>query len=377
MTGLYLHIPFCLNKCPYCDFFSLAGHSDRIPEYVRLLLMQMKLFRRSQERPEPVATVFFGGGTPSLLKPGEVEKILCEADRLWGLEADAEITIEANPGTLSGEKLAGYRAAGVNRLSLGVQSLQPAFLKVLGRLHSHSDAEESLLRARQCGFQNIGIDLIFGLPGQTREDWHRDLERVLEFEPEHISLYGLTVEEGTDFARLKSLGKLCLPDEEVCADMYQDAHDFLGGHAYLHYEISNFSKPGRQCRHNLIYWRRQQYLGFGAGAHSFLTPSWGARWASPSDLGHYSQCLQKGLDPAQLLETFSREKAMAETLYLGLRTMEGVSEEVFRRTFGVAVGEAYPVALKRLADWLVFEDDGYRMTFSGWLLYDFLIQDFL
>ncbi len=377
MTGLYLHIPFCLRKCPYCDFFSLAGHSDRISEYVKCLVAHMELFRSSQQDPEPFATVFFGGGTPSLLEPAEVEEILRCADHLWGLTEGVEISLEANPGTLNLAKLEGYWAAGVNRLSLGVQSFHPHFIETLGRLHTLADVENSLSWARQAGYRNIGIDLIFGLPGQTREDWRRDLERALAFGPEHLSLYGLTVEEGTDFACLQSQGKLILPGEEACADMYQDAHVFLRAHGYCHYEISNYARPGFQCRHNLIYWRRQPCLGFGAGAHSFLARSWGERWASPPDLGHYFHSLEQGEDPASRLEIFSRQKAMAETFYLGLRTSAGVCEADFVRLYGAKVREVFPRALERLADNLVFEEGCWRMTYESWLLYDFLIREFL
>jgi putative oxygen-independent coproporphyrinogen III oxidase len=377
MSGLYFHIPFCLRKCPYCDFFSVVGSSEQLAEYVHLLLAHMELSTRGADNSEPVDTVFFGGGTPSLLNPNEIGKILDRVDRLWGVSGEPEITIEANPGTLSQEKLEGYRAAGINRLSLGVQTFNPDFLKALGRVHSLEDVEKSLVWARRAGLENISIDLIFGLPGQSLECFSRDLERAWRADPQHLSLYGLTVETGTAFASLQGQGKLCLPGEETYADMFKCGHDFFCEQGYSHYEISNYSKPGFQCRHNLSYWKRQSCMGFGAGAHSFSAHSWGERWASPPDLAHYSRCLKEGRDPAQRLEVFNRAGAMSETLYLGLRTAEGVREENFLRCFGQTLQDAFPDAMESLKESLFFKDGCWRMTFGGWLIYDFLIQKVL
>jgi oxygen-independent coproporphyrinogen-3 oxidase len=377
MIGLYLHIPFCLRKCPYCDFFSLVGQDGRSAEYARAMRTQMALFHRDRPDPGPVATVFFGGGTPSLLAPAVVDEILTTTDRLWGLAGDAEISLEANPGTLSREKLEGYRRAGINRLSLGVQAFHPPLLTALGRLHTLTDVEASWSWARQAGFCNIGMDLIFGLPGQTLEDWLRDLKQALGHGPEHLSLYGLTLEEGTEFARLHRAGKLNLPDEEIVAAMFLEAHRLLEAQGYAHYEISNFARPGFQCRHNLAYWQRRPCFGVGAGAHSFFARSWGERWAAPPDLDHYCAALAQSLNPACLIEDFSREKAMAETLYLGLRTAGGVCEADFKRFFRAGVEEVFPEALKRLANDLVLVDGCWRLPGESWLIYDHLIQAFL
>jgi oxygen-independent coproporphyrinogen-3 oxidase len=377
MIGLYLHIPFCLRKCPYCDFFSLVGRDGRSAEYVGAMGAQMALFRRDRPDPGPIATVFFGGGTPSLLTPAVVDEILTAADRLWGLTTDAEISLEANPGTLSRDKLEGYRRAGINRLSLGVQTFSSPFLEILGRLHTLADVEAGWSQARQAGFRNIGMDLIFGLPGQTLEDWLRDLEQALAHGPEHLSLYGLTLEEGTEFARLHRAGKLRLPDEDITAAMFFEAHRLLEARGYAHYEISNYARSGFPCRHNQIYWRRGACLGVGAGAHSFFARSWGERWAAPPDLDQYCAALAQGLNPACLIEDFSREKAMAETLYLGLRTADGVCEADFKRFFGAGVEEAFPQAVKRLANDLVLVDGCWRMPWESWLIYDHLIQRFL
>ncbi len=377
MSGLYFHIPFCLRKCPYCDFFSVVGSSEQLAEYVHQLLAHMELAAKGPEKPELVDTVFFGGGTPSLLTPEEIGKILERVDSLWGVSGEPEITIEANPGTLSKEKLEGYRTAGINRLSLGVQTFNPDFLQALGRVHSLEDVEKSLTWARRAGLENISIDLIFGLPGQSRECFFQDLKRARREDPQHLSLYGLSVETGTAFACLQGQGKLCLPGEEAYADMFKCGHDFFCEQDYSHYEISNYSKPGFQCRHNLNYWKRQSCMGIGAGAHSFLRRSWGERWASPPDLAHYSRSLKEGRDPAQCLEVFNRAGAMSETLYLGLRAAEGVREEDFLRCFGQTVRGAFPNAMESLKESLCFEDGCCRMTFDGWLIYDFLIQKVL
>lgn len=376
MNALYLHIPFCRRKCPYCDFYSVAEDPGKLAGYPSLLLRHLQL-AREQGAKGPFETVFFGGGTPSLLPAAAVAEILAAARELFGFAPHAEISLEANPGTVTAASLEGYHRAGVNRLSLGVQSLQPDHLRRLGRIHDAAQAREAVALARSAGFDHLSLDLIFGLPGQDLADLAAELQTFLALEPEHLSVYGLTIEEETPFHHQHRQGELSLPTEETAAAMFLDLHRRLTGSGFEHYEISNYARPGFACRHNQRYWRRQPYLGIGAGAHSFRAEGWGSRCSVAPDLQSYAAALAAGLDPAEPLESFDRRGAMAETLYLGLRTAEGVSEAEFRARFGCGVGEAFPEAVAQTADHLRLRDGRWRISLDGWLLFDHLILPFL
>ncbi|HLO27075.1 MAG TPA: radical SAM family heme chaperone HemW [Geobacteraceae bacterium] len=368
LISLYIHFPFCLRKCLYCDFNSLAGSPVRADEYVAAVVREMALRAERFSAPIVAPTLYLGGGTPSLMAPGQVERVIEAAARLYGLATDAEITLEANPGTVTRETLAGYRAAGVNRLSLGVQSFNDPFLELLGRIHTAREAREAFAMARETGFGNIGIDLIHSLPGETRAAWLDDLARAVGLGPEHISAYGLTIEEGTPFHDLKREGKLLLPDEDEGVHMFRQAGEFLGGSGYDHYEVSNFALPGFRSRHNQVYWRRGNYVGFGAGAHSFLrSPGFGMRWRNTLSLETYRRAISRAELPQEELTTLMKRDAMAEFLFLGLRMSEGVECGLFRREFGVALEDAYPGVLPGLvADGLLACRDGWlRLTDNG------------
>lgn len=377
MPSLYLHVPFCRKKCPYCDFFSVSEHLPSLQSYPALLTRHIDLAADGGGWNGPMETVFFGGGTPSLLSPGSVGEVLARAEDRFGFVADAEISLEANPGTLTFSSLAGYRAAGVNRLSLGIQSLDPRNLALLGRIHSPNEAMNAVAWARRAGFDNLSCDLMFALPGQTPESLRVEIDRILDLSPEHISAYGLTVEEQTPFYHLHRSGGLKLPDEERSAELFYLIDERLGKEGYRHYEISNYARPGSECRHNLVYWRRRSYLGIGAGAHSFCDRKWGERRAVAADLNRYADALSKKEDPAEILETFDCRGAMAETLYLGLRTAEGVEDQAFHCRFGRGVAEAFPEALQRAGERLMLQDGRWRMDLPGWLLFDHLIAGFL
>ncbi len=377
MPSLYLHIPFCRKKCPYCDFFSLPGAANQLDAYPGLLLRHLEQAAAGDFPREPFATVFFGGGTPSLLPPEAVGALLRRAGELFGIAPGAEISLEANPGTVTAASLEAFRRAGINRLSLGAQSLRAEGLHSLGRLHSPAQTREAVRWARQAGFDNLALDLMFGLPGQDLPALGQELEDVLALEPDHLSLYSLTVEEETPFQHRHRRGELMLPPEEAFAEMFLGAHEVLEGAGYRHYEISNYARPGRECRHNQRYWRREGYLGLGAGAHSFFPQGWGERWAVAPDLERYAARVETGERPEELLEVFDRPGAMAETLYLGLRTREGVSEAGFRGRFGAGVGEAFPRAVARAAQRLSCRDGFWRLDPDGWLIYDHLIEGFL
>lgn len=375
MTSLYLHIPFCRRKCPYCDFFSTSDQPQRLAGYHRLLLDQFRLAESSGWR-GPFDTVFFGGGTPSLLQPRQVAEILETVATTVGLTTGAEISLEANPGTVSRATLEGFRAAGVNRLSLGIQSCDDRKLRILGRQHDQGEAFAAIEAARSAGFANLNLDLMFALPGQTLPELVADLEQLLSFEPEHLAVYGLSIEEQTPFAGQRFAGNAALPDDESFAEMFLQIHQQLAAAGFDHYEISNYARPGFACRHNLNYWRRGTCLGLGAGAHAFDATGWGARSAVASDLQSYQQLLAIGVDPLIKLEDFSCREAMRETAYLGLRTARGVVAEDFAQCFAVAFEDVFPEAVRRLRGRLKLEDGCWRFSVTDWLLYDLLVTEF-
>lgn len=376
MAGLYLHIPFCRRKCPYCDFFSFATSSGKVDDYGDLLVRHLAM-AAARGWSGPFDTVYFGGGTPSLLEASAVNDILQCVRQEFGLTAEAEISLEANPGTVSPASLAGYRLAGVNRLSLGLQSSDDHQLTTLGRLHDKSDGTAAFRWAREAGYDNISLDLMFALPGQIRSGLEADLDHYLDLDPEHLSCYGLTAEPHTPFQEAVAAGRLDLPDEEFYAQAFLLIHERLTAAGYEHYEIANYAKSGQACRHNLGYWRRRPCLGVGAGAHSFRAEQWGSRWQVPADLEAYRVALLAGRDPIQCLETFDRRQALSETVYLALRTSRGISDSELRQRFGVTLAEAFPEATAASRPWLSLDQGHWYLSVDGWLLFDRLIVPFL
>jgi oxygen-independent coproporphyrinogen-3 oxidase len=376
MGGLYLHIPFCRRKCPYCDFYSIPATDQEIAGYPELLARHLAL-AREQGWHGPFDTVYFGGGTPSLLPPEAVDNILQAVERTFGVARAAEITLEANPGTVTLQSLAGYRRAGVNRLSLGLQSCSDHQLGVLGRLHNRREGFTAVHWARDAGFDNLSLDLMFALPGQTAADLEEDLASYLGLHPEHLSCYGLTAEPQTPLHKSVAAGELSLPDEEFYAEAFLRVHERLAAAGYEHYEIANYARDGRACRHNLGYWQRRPYLGIGAGAHSFRAERWGSRWQVPPDLTAYRQKLRDGQEPMHCLERFGRTSALSETIYLALRTRHGISDPELERRFGTTLAEAFPEAVASCAPWLAHVDDRWALSPAGWLLFDRLILAFL
>ena len=376
MAGLYLHIPFCLRKCPYCDFYSeevCDGAVDGYPELVK----QHLDWAAAHNWQGPIDTIYFGGGTPSLLSPDAIADILRTVGKTFELAERAEITLEANPATVSQRTLSGYRNAGVNRLSLGLQSCDDNQLVKLGRLHNHQDGLDACKWAREAGFDNLSLDLMFALPGQTFADLEHDLLSYLALAPEHLSCYGLTSEPETPFHQKVTSGEVALPDEEFYADAFMLIHDRLATAGYEHYEIANYARDGHTCRHNLGYWQRRPYLGIGAGAHSFRDTQWGSRWEVPADLTAYRQALHDGQEPMGCLETFDKQSALRETIYLALRTRRGITDAELRQRFGCTLEEAFPEAVAGNAQWLVNDHGRWSFTPSGWLLFDHLILPFL
>ncbi|AMV70783.1 radical SAM family heme chaperone HemW [Desulfuromonas carbonis] len=377
MAGLYFHIPYCRSKCAYCDFFSLADAALPLADYVTLLHDQLALTPAQWSAPAPLASVFFGGGTPSLLEPKAVAGLLAAAERRFGFAPGVEISLEANPGTVTPASLADYRAAGVNRLSLGLQSLNDFSLAFLGRGHSAAQGRQACAWARRAGFDNLSCDLIFGLPGETEASLDAEVTGLLELAPEHLSCYGLSVEAGTPLATRLQRGEFLPADEGRFAAGYRQLDAALTAAGLVHYEVSNFARPGRECRHNLGYWQRRSVVGVGAGAHSFIADGWGRRLAVAPDLAGYAAALRSGQDPATELEQFDRRGAMAETLYLGLRTAAGVDDAAFQDAFGSDVASAFPAALRRCGQRLSRRQGRWVFDLDGWLLYDHLISAFL
>ncbi len=359
---LYIHIPFCIRKCAYCDFLSAPAAPEVQEAYVGQLLQEIAASKKLSEDYEAV-TVFFGGGTPGILKGELLCSILRALRDRFSVREDAEITVEANPGTVNRDKLVQYREAGVNRISLGLQSADNQELKLLGRIHTWEQFLESFQLARETGFRNINVDLMSALPGQTTESVHRTLERVLALSPEHISAYSLILEEGTPFHKRYEGHPELLPSEEEERQMYYDTRDRLCACGYEHYEISNFAKPGYACRHNLGYWERTDYKGFGLGAASLLE---NVRYTNQTDLTEYLKGNFAGTE-----EPLTEQAVREEYFFLGLRKMEGVEPGRYR--------EHYEERIQRLqAQQLLEEKDGrIRLTERGTDVSNYVMAQFL
>lgn len=378
--SLYIHYPFCLRKCRYCAFNSVSDAFCSPDDYLAGLHTELELRSEMPEKGSAASTLYFGGGTPSLLEPAEVKRIVEAAAKYYALSSDAEITLECNPGTVTRGKLTAFRAAGVNRLSLGVQSFDDEFLAVLGRAHSAGEAMGAFRAAREAGFDNIGIDLIHSLPGQSLAQWQRELSQACELNPEHLSIYGLSIEAGTPFAISEEQGTLLLPDEEESACMYELSAETLAAQGYEQYEIANFARPGFRSRHNSGYWLRRPYLGFGAGAHSFLRqPEAGLRFSNTEKVEDYLALISHGSLPTVECRNLSREEAMAECLFLGLRLTEGVSLERFREEFSRSFQEVFGAACADLfaGGLLEIRDDFVRLTGKARILSNQVFVRFL
>lgn len=366
---LYVHIPFCRQKCRYCDFASYAGCENRMDAYVDALLAEAAVQSQRLHHPK-VETVFLGGGTPSLLTGELLSRLLTGLHALFQIAPDAEFTSEANPGTLTAQWLTAALQGGVNRLSMGMQALQPELLRTLGRIHDFSQVQQSIGLARSMGFSNLSLDLMFGLPGQTRQHWQETLEAALSLNPQHLSCYGLIPEEGTPLKADLDAGRLTLPDEETERIMYDDALSILSAHGFQQYEISNFALPGYACQHNLGYWRQVPYLGLGASASSMLTDSPSAaytRETNPPKLADYLRMVQNAHWSDREVIPVSAREARFETMMLGLRTTKGVSAEGFQQMHGTSLAEQYGTRLESLRQrgLVSFTDGCWRLTRHG------------
>ena len=353
--GLYVHIPFCARKCAYCDFASFAGREGDMEAYVDRLTAEMGE-RRADDA--VIATLYIGGGTPSLLPPGLMERLLGELHRHFAFLPDAECSCECNPGTVNEAFLRVLKNGGINRLSFGAQARQERLLRLLGRIHTWEQVEESVKLARKCGFDNLNLDLMLGLPEQTIGDVEETLNAALALTPQHLSCYGLIVEDGTPLKAQVDSGAWILPDEDAERAMYELCRETLAKHGFAQYEISNFALPGYACRHNTDCWRRKEYIGLGSSACGFLG---NIRYKNPPEIQDY-------LDGKPAEETvLTQEDARFESVMLGLRMTEGVSEEAFFRMHGASLRDVYGKRLEKpLRLGLVEWKDGFlRLTRRG------------
>ncbi len=319
--GLYIHIPFCAKKCGYCDFTSLVGNGTQIDDYLSYLDKEFNLYKASGQI-DDIETIFIGGGTPSILSAGQLERLFSIIGENVDLSKLREYTMESNPGSLTRDKLELMKAGGLNRLSIGLQASQDHLLKFLERIHTYEEFLESYRLARLAGFDNINIDLMFAFQGQTLEDWRETLERVVSLEPDHISAYSLIIEEGTKFFNMYEDGSLTDYDEDEYVQMYRYTIDYLADKGYGQYEISNFAKQDKECRHNLIYWDDREYYGLGLGSSGYLG---GKRYTNYKNMFNYYKKLDAGEKPIAFEETISNREKLNEYLILGLRKIEGIS----------------------------------------------------
>ena len=374
--GLYLHIPFCERKCPYCDFNTYAGLEEMYERYVSALVKEIRRVGDVLGRPV-VRTIFLGGGTPTVLSPQGLEALFRALNDAFAVQPNAEITCEANPGTVDRSRFQVLHELGVNRLSLGAQSFVSEELRFLGRIHDVRDIQQAVDAARSVGFENVNLDLIYGLPGQSPHAWRVSLQRAVACQPTHISCYALTVEEKTSLARWVANGRVPPPDEDLQAELYMMAQDILEEAGYVHYEISNWACPGRMCQHNLIYWRNEPFLGLGAGAHACDLQR---RWWLERAPHIYIRRVIGGETTVVGWEELSSQTAMAETMMLGLRLLqEGVSRSRFAKQFGVDPVVYYRSVVARLQAWGLLEvlPDRLRLTPRAYTVANRVFVEFL
>ena len=371
---LYLHMPFCVRKCAYCDFLSFPTDQETQNLYTRRLREDIDVMGKKYGD-IPVDTIFIGGGTPSVPDSALIVGIMEHVRKAFHVAEGAEISMEANPGTVTREKLTDYRRAGINRLSFGLQSANDRELKLLGRIHTWAEFLESFHLARECGFTNINIDLMSALPGQTRESWKDTLKRVTDLNPEHISAYSLIIEDGTPFGEKygSEEGRKLLPDEDSEREMYHETKRFLRDCGYERYEISNYAKPGRACRHNIGYWTGLPYLGLGLGASSYMD---GCRFAVNSDMKQY---LEEKPGMFTDVEKLTKKDMEEEFFYVGLRMTAGVSLPEFERRFGVSAKDVYPGLMEMFVEEkaAVFQGDRFVLTAYGLDVSNYIMAQFL
>ncbi|MDP4089027.1 MAG: radical SAM family heme chaperone HemW [Bacillota bacterium] len=370
-VSLYVHVPFCKSKCMYCDFCSYSGFEKRMMEYTHALCNEILLSCKNKS----IDTIFIGGGTPTYLSL-EAWSLLKDTFKVLNIEKNIEFTVECNPGTADEEKLRLLREMGVNRISIGLQAWQDRLLKKLGRIHSRDEFVRSFNIIRSCGFENINVDVMFGLPSQSIPDFRDTLENVVKLHPEHISCYSLIVEEGTPFGEMYDKGRLELPEEEEERGMYEYAVSFLKKKGYMQYEISNFSREGFECRHNITYWKLREYIGCGAAAHSYMG---GSRYRNEEDIEEYIKAVNSRGDAVVEKRQNTMEDDMEEFMFMGLRMIEGVNKSEFYRRFGTSMAEVYEEVINKYTEFgfLVEKGDNISLTEAGIQVSNTVMSDFI
>ncbi len=373
--GLYIHFPFCAKKCHYCDFPSYQGMEQWMEPYLEALLKEI-LEWKGKVCDYAVRSIYLGGGTPTLFSGKQIARVLEACFKSFNVRKDAEITIEANPGTVDLDKLSALRRAGVNRLSIGLQAWQDRYLRILGRIHSSSDFAQSVMYAKEAGFENINVDVMFALPYQTVEDWLETLEKVCSFDIQHISMYSLKVEEGTPLHRWYEEGKFSLPTQEEDRLMYYEGREYVSRFGLKQYEISNFAIPGKECVHNLIYWHNEEYIGCGSGAHSYFNNE---RFSNTSHVEEYIRAMANGTSRINYREKIEEEDQRFETIMMGLRLVEGVNKRTFKARFGKCIEFYYGKAIEKLVKQGLLIDDGdsIRLTEKGMDVQNVALLEFM
>ena len=373
--GLYIHIPYCIHKCGYCDFNSHPIKQDEMNHYIDALVAEMKHYAKTYSNTNIIRTIFLGGGTPTTLTVYQLERILKECVSEFTVASDAEITIEANPATIDIEQLKSIRQTGYNRISIGVQSFDKAELKLLDRAHGPEEIHSTVDRARKAGFDNLSLDLMFAVPNQSLSSWENNLNKALEKNPEHLSTYNLTIEQGTAFSKLQSNGKLIMPDDDHQLELYKRTIERLTKKGFHHYEISNFARRGKECKHNITYWENKNTLGLGAGASSYMN---GTRFKNINLPAHYIRQVKEKKIAVEHSETLEPRQAMGETIMLGLRLLQGISIHQFEKRFQISFINLFRNIISSLKEkeLIVIEKDYLRLSQKGLFLADSVILEF-
>ena len=365
-AGIYIHIPFCSVKCIYCDFYSIADRENSIPRFINTIVKEIETCSVDVSNWK-LETIFIGGGTPSLLIGSYIESIIKALERKYDLTKIKEFTIEANPGEAPLERLKDYRSLGINRLSMGVQSLEPDLLKFLTRIHSANQVFKTYENARTAGFENINCDLIYSMPGQSWEIWERDLFRVIDLKPEHISAYTLTLEKGTELYQFVKKGEIAMPDEDQTGEWFLNTLGILNSHGYPAYEISNFARPGMECRHNLHYWRIHPFLAFGPSAHGFDGSN---RWGNVRSLDQYLTQIESGNTPISMKESLTQKNLTNELIGFGLRMNEGIDLAQIPERYLNQFITNFESAREKWSDVLILRDSSVSLTKKGMVYTD-------
>lgn len=363
MLGLYIHVPFCVQKCNYCDFNSFKIKGNDKKEYLNAIEKEMKLYC-DEFKNKQFDSVFFGGGTPSILNIEELKRLVGSVFKNFNIKETAEVSMECNPGTINKEKLIHMKELGINRLSIGLQAIQNHHLKYIGRIHSYEEFEKNYLEAKEVGFDNINIDLMYALPNHKKEEWKESLDKIISLNPSHISAYSLILEEGTKLYEMYDNEEFSLLDEDTDIEMYNYTINKLKENGYNQYEISNYSKEYKECKHNIIYWKCDNYLGLGPGASGYIGD---IRYNNISDLNEYNHKISQNIKPIEEETILSEKDKIEEFIFMGLRMNEGISLKVFKERFSISIEDIYKEPIEKLIDskLLELDKDNLKLTQKG------------